>query len=114
MSTAYIHLYRRYVLASGDPKMSPTDHCVALDCSRAEAWVIHAALLDRIERETDADNDIDREMSLLRAIERGDYAFDASDLRLLQNALSTYLADAPDRDRTPGQSVLDQIDGVVA
>lgn len=94
--------------------MSPTDHCVALDCSRAEAWVIHAALLDRIERETDSGNDIDQEMSLLRAIERDDYAFDMSDLDLLRNALSTYLADAPSRDRVPGQSVLDQIDGIAA
>lgn len=94
--------------------MSSTDRCIAFEFSRAEAWVLHAALLDRIERETDADDDIDREMALLRAIESDDYVFDEIDLALLRSALSTYLADAPGRDRIPGQSVLDQIDGVVA
>jgi hypothetical protein len=94
--------------------MTSTDRCVALDFSRAEAWVVHAALLDRIERETDIGNDIDREMSLLRNIERDDYAFADTDLAVLRTALSTYLADAPARDRSHGQAILDKIDGVVA
>ena len=94
--------------------MSSTDRCIALEFSRAEAWAVHAALLDRIERETDAGNDVDREMSLLRAIERDDYAFDSTELELLCETLSTYLADAPSRDRIPGQAVLDQITGIVA
>lgn len=94
--------------------MSSTDRCVALDLSRAEAWVVHAALLDRIERETDAGNEIDHEMSLLQTIERDEYAFDDADLELLSDALSTYLADAPGRDRIPGQSLLDQIEVAIA
>ena len=94
--------------------MSSTDHCAALDLSRAESWVIHAALLARIERETETGHDVDREISLLRAIEHDEYAFDPADLDLLRASLSRYLADAPERDRIPGRAVIDQIDGAVA
>jgi hypothetical protein len=94
--------------------MSSTDRCIAFEFSRAQAWVLHAALLDRVERETDAGNDIDQEMSLLRTIEHDEYVFDESDLELLRNTLTAYLADAPGRDRIPGQSLLDEIDGVPA
>lgn len=94
--------------------MTSTDRCGVLDLSRSEAWVIHAALLARIERETDAGKKVDREMRLLETIESGEFDPDPDDLRLLRDALSTYLADAPGRDRVPGQSILDEISGVLA
>ncbi len=95
-------------------RMSSTDRCIAFEFSRAQAWVVHAALLDRIERETDAGNEIDQELSLLRMIEYGEYVFDETDLNILRSALTTYLADAPGRDRIPGQSLIDEIEGVAA
>lgn len=94
--------------------MSSTDNCVALELSRAESWVVHAALLARIGRETESGNDVNREIALLRAVEHGEYTFDPADLDLLRTTLSAYLADAPERDRIPGQAMLDEIDGAVA
>lgn len=94
--------------------MSSPDRRTALDLSRSEAWVVHAALLARIERETDAGNEVDQEMELLHAVENGASDLDPAQLELLERALATYLADAPGRDRVPGQSVLDEIDVVLA
>ena len=72
------------------------------------------ALLARIEREADAEKGVDREMELLETVESGEFDFDPDDLQLLQDALSTYLVDAPGRDRVPGQSTLDEIGGILA
>lgn len=94
--------------------MSSPDRRTALDLSRAEAWVVHAALLARIERETDDGNEVDREMELLRAVENGTTDLDPAQLELLKRAVSVYLADAPGRDSVPGQAVLDEIDVVLA
>jgi hypothetical protein len=90
---------------------STSDQHTALSLSRSEAWVVHAALLARIERESEADNDVEREVALLRTVEsgEGDVTVDAADLDVLREALAAYLADAPGRDRIPGQTVLDDI-----
>lgn len=93
---------------------TPTDQHTALDLSRSEAWVVHAALLERIERESDADNDVEREIALLRGIEDDDLSLDSTDRDVLREALSTYLADAPGRDRVPGQTVLDELGASLA
>lgn len=88
----------------------------SLDLSRSEAWVVHTALLARIERETEAGNEVEQEVELLRAVEAGatEATLEPAQLELLADALSAYLADAPGRDRIPGQSVLDEISVVLA
>lgn len=93
---------------------TPTDQHTALDLSRPEAWVVHAALLDRIERESDDDADVKREVSLLRGVEHDDLSLDSTDRDILREALSTYLSDAPGRDRVPGQTVLDELGATLA
>ncbi|WP_101295233.1 DUF7853 family protein [Halegenticoccus soli] len=81
----------------------------ALDLTREEAWVVHAAVLAAIERELDDGNDAPDELALLRALEADD-GFEPDQLRLLRRILSQYLTDAPDRDDEPGRSVLDDIE----
>lgn len=91
-------------------EMPPShDRSVALDPSRAEAWVVHAALLDRIEQQTDAGNDVQEECTLLRKVEADEYSLGTAELDVLQQALTGYLADAPPRDREPGHAVLETI-----
>mgnify|MGYP000406744382 CR=1 FL=1 len=87
--------------------MSPT-HCHGpddLDCSREEAWVLHAAMLDHVERLVAADRSPERAMAILDRVETCE-PLDATDRDLARDALATYLDDAPERDREPVRKVL--------
>jgi hypothetical protein len=86
--------------------MSPTCHGPdGLDCSREEAWVLHAAVLDHVERLVAADRSPDRAMAILDRVEACE-SLDADDRKLVRDALSTYLDDAPERDRAPVRQML--------
>jgi hypothetical protein len=85
---------------------SPTCHGPdGLDCSREEAWVLHAALLDHIEGVVADDRSPDRAVEVLDRIEACD-PLDPTDRRLVREALRGYLPDAPERDRAPGRAML--------
>jgi hypothetical protein len=85
----------------------PTSHGPAgIDPSREEAWVLHAAVLDHIERTVDAGRSPDRGVAVLERVE-GCEPLGPSDRSLVRKALVTYLdGDAPERDRAPGRAVL--------
>lgn len=76
-----------------------------VDCSREEAWVLHAAVLDHAERTAATGQSPDRAVAVVDRIESCE-SLDAADLELVRDALSTYLTGAPDRDLDPGRSVL--------
>lgn len=76
-----------------------------IDLSREEAWVLHAAVLDHVERLVAADRSPDRAVAVLTRIESCE-PLDTDDRNLVRDALSTYLTDAPDRDRSPAREVL--------
>ncbi|WP_049937665.1 DUF7853 family protein [Haloplanus natans] len=84
--------------------MSPTT-CHGPDgveLSREAAWVLHAAVLDHVERLVAAGRSPDRAVTILDRIESCE-PLDAADRDLVRDALSTY--DAPDRDREPVASI---------
>ena len=93
---------------------STRDRPAALELSRAEAWVVHAALLAAIERAVEADEDPERERRLLAAVEGGDHEFDRRELRRIREVLESYLDDAPPRDRPHGRAVAGDIEAALA
>ncbi|WP_338740160.1 hypothetical protein [Haloplanus salilacus] len=88
--------------------MSPTTRHGpdGVDCSREEAWVLHAAILDHVRRVVAADRSPDRAMGVLERVEASD-PLDHADRSLVRDALVAYLdGDAPERDRAPGRAIL--------
>lgn len=84
--------------------MSPTT-ChgpSGVDLSREEAWVLHAAVLDHVERVVAAGETPDRALTVLDRIESCT-ALGATDRDLVREALSAY--DAPERDRTSVEAI---------
>lgn len=81
-----------------------------VDCSREEAWVLHAAMLDHIERMVDGDRSPERAVDVLERVEAGGRLAPA-DRRLVREALVGYLGDAPERDREPGRTLLATLSG---
>ena len=73
-----------------------------VDLSREAAWVLHAAVLDHVERLVAAGRSPDRALTILDRIESCE-PLEAADRDLVRDALSTY--DAPDRDREPVASI---------
>jgi hypothetical protein len=80
-----------------------------VDCSREAAWVLHAALLDHVERTVDAGRSPERAMAILDRVESCE-PLDPADRALVREALTAYLPDAPARDRDPGRAVLAALD----
>jgi hypothetical protein len=85
---------------------SANDHPTDLGLSRAESWVVHAALLSVIETAVEEGERPGRPLALLRQVERGDDRFDDGQLAYLSDVLSTYLEEAPPRDVGPARAVL--------
>ena len=77
-----------------------------LGLSREEAWVLHAAVLDYVDAELDADNTPEREAALLDAIEAS-ADLDDDDVTRLSELLARYLDDAPEADRPHARAILD-------
>ena len=89
------------------------DNPLALDLSREERWVAHTAVLARVERDLDADEDPAEARSLLAKLEQDDADYDAAELRVVRDCIETYLEDAPDRDVEPGRGALDSVELVL-
>lgn len=81
----------------------------ALDFSREEAWVVHAALLAEIGQLTEEGEESTAECRLLQKLEAERPQFDADEVELIRGALNAYLADAPLRDRAPGRAALNSV-----
>ncbi|WP_318567780.1 hypothetical protein [Salinigranum marinum] len=81
----------------------------SFDLSREEAWVLHAALTSTVDRALDADETPRYARSLVLRIEAGETAFDAPELRVLADALATYLEDAPERDEAIAARLLELV-----
>ncbi|GAB3320498.1 hypothetical protein EI982_13255 [Haloplanus rallus] len=80
-----------------------------LDLSREEAWVLHVAILAHVERRVEAGRSPDRGVALLDRVEACE-PLDTGDRSLVRGALTTYLTDAPERDREPARSILSTLD----
>jgi hypothetical protein len=94
---------------------SPCDRRAGLALSREQRWVVHAAVLDAVERAVGAadDPDVDSEMALLRAVEDGPLALTAEELAVLRAALTEYLDDPPPRDREAARRTLEAVEGLL-
>ncbi|KAB1197521.1 MULTISPECIES: hypothetical protein [Haloferax] len=89
---------------------SAQDRPAALDLSREESWVVHAALLEAIERAVDADDDPTPAPDLLARVEAADEDFDSAELDYLVDSLRAYRGIAPTRDQHHISHVLDHIE----
>ena len=76
--------------------------------SREEAWVVHAALLDRVKRAVESGDDSDGypELDAMAAIEAGRERYDPEEIAVIREALEPYLLGAPPRDLAPGRAAL--------
>ncbi|WP_251342199.1 hypothetical protein [Haloplanus halophilus] len=81
-----------------------------VDLSREEAWVLHAAVLDHVERTVEAGRSPDRGVAILKRIEACE-PLDPADRAIVRDALATYLPDAPERDRASARAILAALDG---
>lgn len=84
---------------------------VTLELGEEEEWVLHAALLDHLDRQAANDaEDAPEAVTLLEQLEADDELVIARDrLDLIKAVLSEYLAGAPLRDRAICRSVLSEI-----
>lgn len=109
-----------------DPKH---DDGARLDLGDEEQWVLHAALLQYLDRraeeassagidagsppapeEGDADEETENAIALLEALESGEaLCLERESLLLVRELLSEYLAGAPLRDRATCRSVLAEV-----
>lgn len=82
-----------------------------LDLGAEEEWVLHAALLDHLDRQADAEDEEESEaISLLDQLEeRDELIVGRKRLELVRDVLSEYLAGAPLRDRAVCRGVLSEI-----
>lgn len=80
--------------------------------SREEAWVVHAALLDRVQTAVEAGDSSEGypELDALTAIEDGRERFDPDEIAVIRGALEAYLRRAPPRDLAPGRAALRRTD----
>lgn len=94
---------------------APAHDCpTTLDLNREEAWVLHTALLDTVERELDAGNDAERALTLLVRLEEGK-DFDCEQLEYLASVLRSYIdGSVPPRDRSPARDVLQNVQTALA
>jgi hypothetical protein len=84
---------------------------VTLELSEEEEWVLHAALLDHLDRQADGDTDEEpKAIPLLEQLEADDeLVLVREHLALARDVLSEYLAGAPLRDRATCRSILSEI-----
>ncbi|SHH13296.1 DUF7853 family protein [Halobaculum gomorrense] len=86
------------------------DRWRTLAFSREEAWVVHAALLDRVRTAVEAGDSSEGfpELDALTAIEDGRERFGPEETAVVRRALEAYLRRAPPRDLAPGRAALRQ------
>jgi hypothetical protein len=79
------------------------------DLPRADAWVLHAALLAWIERELDDGRTPRFEFTLLRKVEECE-RLTTAELRVVRQVLDAYRSDAPEEDHGTVDSLLADVD----
>lgn len=81
-----------------------------LDLDREEAWVLHAGLLEHLQREAEDGNPAPVAVALLTALEsETNPVLGGEELRLVRSVLVEYMADAPLRDRAICRGVLAEL-----
>ena len=89
------------------------DRTTLLDVSREEAWVVHAALIERLRTQDERDPHAPA-VDALRALETAPERFTGEEVRAIRDALVEYLVDAPLRDRPPGRRALRRTEAALA
>lgn len=90
--------------------MTPThNRSPAFDLSREEAWVLHAALTDHLDRQLDAGERPRYARSLVLRVEAGDPSFDDADLQFLTRVLEEFLEEGPSGDHDVASRLLAQV-----
>ena len=91
--------------------MIPTrERCVTVDLTREQSWMLHAALVDHIDRAIDDGRTPSDAIDALKHVEGDETCLDASQRSLVRDAVVSFLDDAGARDRATGGAVLDAID----
>lgn len=86
------------------------ENSVRLDLGEEEEWVLHAALLEHLDRQADrGDGESDAVTVVDQLEDDTELVVAESELQLVQRVLSTYLAGAPLRDRAICRGVLTQV-----
>jgi hypothetical protein len=80
----------------------------SLGLSRGEAWVLHAAVVRRIEREREAGRE-PTELETLRERIESCGSLEPVHLAAAERALDTYADDAPERDEAKARAVLNYV-----
>jgi len=83
---------------------------VTLDLGEEEEWVLHAALLEHLDRQAEGGKREADAVELVDELEADtDLVVGKRELELVQSVLSEYLAGAPLRDRAICRGVLTQV-----
>lgn len=84
---------------------------VTLDLAAEEEWVLHAALLDHLDRKADGDEEHEpAAVEVLERLEDGEtLVLERQRLETVRDVLSEYLAGAPLRDRAICRNVLSDV-----
>lgn len=81
-----------------------------LDLGEEEEWVLHAALLEHLDRQAEGGKQEANAVELVDQLEDdADLVVGETELELVQRVLSEYLAGAPLRDRAICRGVLTQV-----
>ncbi|WP_435146567.1 hypothetical protein [Halobaculum sp. P14] len=91
------------------------DRPTVLSFTREEAWVAHVALLAQLRAAVDADDSKPDypEVDALEAVEADSDRFEPQHVRVIRDALVSYLGDAPVRDRAPGRDALQAVNAAL-
>lgn len=97
---------------SADTNPTPT---AEFEFTLEEQWAIHQAFLDYIEVAVRDDTDLKDptiEIKILEKVEAGEMCFTAFELDRIRYECEHHIAsvESPDRDRDPGQAVIEKID----
>jgi hypothetical protein len=88
-----------------------TDTCAEpVDLTRAEQWVLHDVMLRELEAAAEAEQSPPWwANAVLEQVEESDLALTCFEAWRVERALEAYVEDAPDRDRQPTRSLIDQL-----
>lgn len=85
---------------------------IELDLDHSQAWVIHHAILDQLDRNDPGDTPLHAtDLQLLRKLEAGTTRFTAPELLRTRELCTAHTGnDVPDRDHAAATSVIEAID----
>lgn len=90
------------------------DRWRTLAFAREEAWVVHAALLERVRTAVESGEAGEGypELDALEALESGRERYPPEEVAVIRSALESYLQNAPPRDVGPGRAALRRTGGL--